>query len=214
MEERIDEIANGEVLPKIVECMGSVDISLFVPALRCIGNILSASDPDIIERCLWVGVLDKLVNLLYQSNSNLIKEALWALSNITAGPVNHIERFVTSDCFERVLFMTENKNIELRKESLFVLCNALTGADSKLLAQIYNMTDAKILHTLIQGTNFIDNKLTMFILDSIEELLKLDSFLHIENTERSIKLIFERLKGLDALDELAKHPNMDIYNKT
>jgi len=112
--------------------MASQDLSLFIPALRVMGNILSSSDPQVIERCLWANVLDKLTNLLYQTNTNVIKESLWGLSNITAGPVSHVERFVESDAFDRVASLSKNSNIDLRKESLYVLCNAITGADFKV----------------------------------------------------------------------------------
>jgi hypothetical protein len=49
------------------------------------GNILTSNDNRIVERCIWLGVIDRLTNILYQSNSNLIKETLWAFSNIAAG---------------------------------------------------------------------------------------------------------------------------------
>jgi hypothetical protein len=65
----IDYFSSEDVIVKIVENLDQKDLSLFVPALRCIGNILTANEPTIIERCILVGVLDKLTNLLFQSNS-------------------------------------------------------------------------------------------------------------------------------------------------
>lgn len=112
--------------------MGSSEITIYVPALRAVGNILSTNDSRIIERCLWHGLIDKLTSMLYQSNSNIIKECLWAFSNITAGPGTHIEKFIQSAAFERIIFLTESKNIDHRKEAMWVLCNAITGADFNL----------------------------------------------------------------------------------
>lgn len=86
----IESIATSENVARICHHLGEKDFHLFVPALRCIGNILTTNDPKVIDRCLWEGCLDKLTSLLYQSNSNIIKECCWALSNISAGPQAHI----------------------------------------------------------------------------------------------------------------------------
>ena len=55
---QIDFIAQPDLVQKVVDCMGSKDLSTYIPALRVIGNILSTSDPAIVERCLWANVLD------------------------------------------------------------------------------------------------------------------------------------------------------------
>lgn len=104
-------------------------MSIYIPALRCIGNILTVSDAAVVDRCLWLGAMDSLTQMLYQSNSTIIKESLWAVSNITAGPVSHVEKFIESPLLERIMFLTENRNIDNRREALFCLCNAITGAD-------------------------------------------------------------------------------------
>ena len=101
---------------------------------------MSSNEPSIIERCLWLGILDKLFNLLFTSSAQVIKECLWAVSNITAGPPAHVEQFVRSDLFDRICVLTESKNLEIRKEALFAVCNAVTGADVVVLSEIYQKT--------------------------------------------------------------------------
>lgn len=80
------QIANGEILAKVISHVGDKDYSLFVPALRILGNILTTDDTDIIDKALYHGALKQLGMILYSPNSNLIKECCWALSNICAGP--------------------------------------------------------------------------------------------------------------------------------
>jgi len=70
---------------RICHCLSEKDITIYVPALRTIGNILTSNDHNVVDLCLWEGCLDRLTNILYTTNSNLIKETLWALSNISAG---------------------------------------------------------------------------------------------------------------------------------
>jgi importin subunit alpha-1 len=109
--------------------LGGKDMTIYIPALRCLGNILTANEVKIMEICLYHNCLERLTNLLYQSNSNVIKECLWGFSNITAGPNSHIERFANSDAYSRIKYLASSHNIDLRKESLWVICNAITGAD-------------------------------------------------------------------------------------
>lgn len=116
-------------MARIINLLGEKDLHLFVPALRCLGNILTSNDSRVVERCLWEGCLDKLTNMLYQSNSNIIKESCWALSNITAGPGAHVAKFIDSTAFDRIVVLTTSTNIDNRKEALWVLCNAITGAE-------------------------------------------------------------------------------------
>ena len=41
----LDHIAQNDLIIKIAECLISTDLSVYVPALRVIGNILSTNDP-------------------------------------------------------------------------------------------------------------------------------------------------------------------------
>lgn len=81
-------------------------------------------------------MLDRLTSLLFQTNSSIVRECCWALSNIAAGPQTHIEAMIRSAAFERVLNLCHSKNIDNKKESLWVVCNAITGADLLLRTEI------------------------------------------------------------------------------
>jgi hypothetical protein len=86
----LGQIASGEILAKIIQFIGDKDYSIFVPALRTLGNILSSNDPEVVDKALFLGALKQLTTIMYAPNSNLIKECCWALSNICAGPPVHI----------------------------------------------------------------------------------------------------------------------------
>jgi len=102
--------------------LSSSELTLFVPALRAIGNIMTSDDPRVVERCIWNGAIDQLTPLLFQSNSNIVKEAIWALSNIAAGSSNQVSALVDSAAYDRIIVLTDNTNIDLRKKQsgLFV----------------------------------------------------------------------------------------------
>ena len=147
----IGQIAQGEILPKVIQCVGEKDFSVFVPALRALGNILTTNDHEIIERALFEGALDKLTTILYSPNANLIKEVCWALSNITAGPASHITQLIESSAFDRIFFLSKSYNIDHRKEALWVICNAITGGDQLIREKILQFNNGEVLDILSQG---------------------------------------------------------------
>lgn len=184
-----------------------------MPALRCLGNMLTINDTDVIDKALFHGCLDKLTSVLFTTNSNLIKECCWALSNITAGPPAHIEKFIESQAFARIKQLTLSYNLDHRKESLWVLCNAITGSDVILKERILKDNDYEVITILTKAMNLNELKLLMNVLEALEELLKLDKIYGWHKTDRSVAYAFETSNGLEALETLQKHPNISIYNK-
>jgi importin subunit alpha-1 len=154
--------------------MHSKDHSLFVPSLRSMGNILTSSDSLIIERCLFHNVLTPLTEIMFSNSSHMIKECCWALSNITAGPSAHIEALVESEAFNRIIQLTKSYSIDNRKEAVWVLVNAITGADAILKKKIFEHNGGIIVKILAQGLIFTDNRLLNNVLEALDELLNLD----------------------------------------
>lgn len=81
---------------------------------------------------MWEGCLDKLYQHLLMTNSTIVKETLWAFSNITAGIQSHVKLLINHPSFDRILVLSKNPNADIRQEALWVLCNAITGSDFEL----------------------------------------------------------------------------------
>lgn len=145
----ISFIAQTDVIARIIQFLENTDVTVYVPALRAIGNILTANDPAVIDRALFNNVLDALTPMLFQSNSNIIKETLWAFSNVTASAENHCEAFVNSKAVERVLYLTQSTNIDHRTEALWVLCNCITTCNFNVRHLLLQMSHRDILKALI-----------------------------------------------------------------
>lgn len=104
-EDLIESLASSEILPRVISSIGDKEHKVFVPALRCLGNILTTDDQQIVEKAIFWGALKQMSTLLYSSNSGLIKECCWALSNICAGPPEHISLLVNDPIFDRVMYL-------------------------------------------------------------------------------------------------------------
>lgn len=69
-----------------------------------------------------------------------------------------------------------------------------------------------ILSCLATGCNFTqDARLLLNVLEAIEDFLALDNIMGWVRTDRSIAYNFERAGGLDALEEVQRHQNPQIY---
>lgn len=67
----------------------------YAPALRAVGNVLSSSAAENIDLFLSRKGLDPLSRLLGPNQAwKVSKEALWCLSNITAGSDEQVQRFL------------------------------------------------------------------------------------------------------------------------
>ena len=133
----------------------------------------------------------------------ILKETLWSYSNITAGPPSHVEKFVKSDSFERIYELTKSRNIDLRKESLFVLLNAITGADLHTQQLIYERMGDSLLDTLIKALNLTnDLRLLNCTLEAIETVIRLDDWLGYGggSQSNSIAKAFEEMGGVAELE--------------
>jgi hypothetical protein len=209
----IDLIAQPSNLSRICNLLEAKDVHLFIPAMRAIGNILSTNDPKIVERCLWEGVLDKMHSILLSTSTNVIKECLWAFSNITAGPQIHVEKVLGSASLDRILYLTKSPNIDLRKESLWVFTNGITGCDMMVRKRFLEKYGDELIVSLLQGLYLQDVRLLSNLMEAIEALLQLDEFFDWKKTDNSIAYMIEKNSGLDALEELQKHPNKQIYDQ-
>jgi hypothetical protein len=81
-------------VPIIIKCISAAsdkDISVFSPALRCIGNAVSSSDDVLIERFLFHGLTSLIKDFLCSPSATQLKEVIWILTNITAGPPVQID---------------------------------------------------------------------------------------------------------------------------
>ena len=76
---------------RVIDLLKDKDIDVFVPAMRVIGNVLSAhGDDNLISMYIGVGLISNIQELFTSPNTTVQKEVLWILSNLLAGPSNHI----------------------------------------------------------------------------------------------------------------------------
>jgi hypothetical protein len=77
----------------------SDDLQKLVPALRCLGNLLSGPD-HVAQKVIDAGALNSFLRCIYiDSHIDVRKEALWAISNATAGTPSQIQAVIDVCCY-------------------------------------------------------------------------------------------------------------------
>lgn len=115
---------------RVIDLLRDKALEVFIPAMRIVGNVLTSNNSDeLITYYIGVGLLNNLNEISTQANTNIQKEVLWILSNLMAGPPAHIIAVLDSPLIDRVYILTNSTNIELRKEALWCICNAITTGD-------------------------------------------------------------------------------------
>ena len=123
-------VNSNEIMIRVLELLKDKHCEVFIPAMRIVGNVLTATNSDdLVNYYLGLGLLNSLHNISTVGHTNIIKELLWILSNLMAGPPSHINAVLESPLIDRVIILTSSNNIELRKEALWCVCNALTTGD-------------------------------------------------------------------------------------
>lgn len=77
--------------------------------LRCVASLLCTDNTDLVDKMIMEGLIEKVLNLSYSSSFSVIKESLWAWSNLVAGTPNHAAAFINSDlALNRALVLMNN----------------------------------------------------------------------------------------------------------
>ena len=92
------------------------------------------------------------------------------------------------------------------------MCNAVTGGDLKIRTEIYEKTHGDVLRSFLKALRINDARLMLNIIEGLDNLLGLDELLGMSNSDSSVAMAFERMDGLDVMDDVMKHPSMDVYN--
>jgi len=118
---------------------------------RMIGNVLTGSDEN-THKCIQLGILKKYYNTLtmycteQENNINNDiakrkrekKEICWAISNITAGPIEDKLLVEEHGLFEILCNYLSTASYDVGKEALWALSNATTDYDSRIIDKMVN----------------------------------------------------------------------------
>lgn len=154
------------------------------------------------------GALKMMRKLLHSSKGNIVKEAAWTISNITAGNSHQIQKVIDEGLFNDICEVLQGGEYRTQKEAAWVITNVTSsGTDEQIF---YLIEEAGVLRPFCDLMALKDARTVLVILSGLKNLFVMADkrgFLDKFATE------FERIGALDLLEALQSHENVEVYDQ-
>nr|CAH7740337.1 unnamed protein product [Callosobruchus chinensis] len=209
--EKIQAVVDAGVCRRLVELLMSQQPNVVSAALRAVGNIVTGDDvqTQVVLNC---SALPCLLHLLSSPKECVRKEACWTISNITAGNRQQIQAVIDANIFPVLIEILSKAEFKTRKEAAWAITNATSGGTPD---QIRYLVSQGCIGPLCDLLTVMDAKIVQVALNGLENILRLgeqDAKMHNNGTNPYAVLI-EECYGLDKIEFLQSHENMEIYQK-
>jgi len=208
---KIQAVVNCGAVPRLVQYLNHHNTGVQVPALRCVGNIVTGDDVQ-TEAVLACNPLPYLVGLLSHRKRSIRKEACWTISNITAGNEKQIQMVLDANLIPPLVCLLREAEFDIQKEAAWAISNATSGGTAEQLRFLVQQGAVPALCDLFSCS---DPKIVMVALDGIENILRIGKQdASKTSTVNAFCDFVEECGGLDNLESLQRHDNEEIYDKS
>jgi hypothetical protein len=144
----------------------------------------------------------------------ILKEALWAMSNLAASPPFILDEILKDQSLESIIKIAQSTRFnDVFTESLFFLSNLVSNSTKSQFHQRLLNRDLLILFLkVLQSPHDYGNRLLINTLEALEVFFKYDRAMALE-AEGSIRDYFEATGGIEALSSLQMHMNSHIQDR-
>lgn len=209
--QKIQAVLDSGVAMRLVQCLNHHHTSVQVPALRCIGNIVTGDDSQ-TGTVLKCNPLPYLLGLMSHRKKTIRKEACWTISNVTAGNSDQIQHVLDANLIPPLICLLREAEFDIQKEAAWAISNATSGGADK---QIRFLVRQGAVPALCDLFNCTDPKIVMVALEGIENILKVGKKDAAKTASVNQFCEFvEECNGLDNLENLQRHDNEEIYDKS
>ncbi|XP_040836347.1 importin subunit alpha-8 [Ochotona curzoniae] len=201
--ERIDRVVHIGVLPRLVELTASQELSILIPSLRTVGNIVTGTEHQ-TQMAIDAGLLKVLPHLLRHPKTSIQKEAAWVLSNVAAGSQQQIQLLIVYDLLPLLVTLLKNGEFQVQKEAVWTVANFTMGAT---VSQLFQLVYSGVLEPLVNLLAAPDPKIVLIILDVISYFLQEAEKMHEKD---KLCFLIEGLGGIERIETLQLHVNQHV----
>lgn len=134
------------------------------PVLMTAGNIVSSAIDLHTQYLIDNNVLPSLLVLLSSSSQIIVKEACWAISNITAGNEIQIQAVIDSGVIPSLIRLLGNEKLDIRKECVWAISNLTFSANVEQVKYVVQQGCIRPLYDCLT----VDNaKVVTVVLDGL-----------------------------------------------
>lgn len=207
--EKIQAVIDSGVCRRLVELLMHQQQTVVSAALRAVGNIVTGDDvqTQVILNC---SVLPCLLHLLSATKESIRKEACWTISNITAGNRQQIQAVIDANVFPVLIDILGKAEFKTRKEAAWAITNTSSGGTAD---QIKYLVSQGCIPPLCDLLTVMDAKIVQVALSGLENILRFGDQDSKETGVNPYAVQMEECYGLDKIEFLQSHENLDIYQK-
>jgi len=208
--DKIQAVIDSGVCRRLVELLMHPHQNVVSAALRAVGNIVTGDDvqTQIILNC---NALPCLLHLMSSTKESIKKEACWTISNITAGNRQQVQAVIDANVFPVLIEVMKSGEFKTRKEAAWAVVNATSGGSPD---QIRYLVDQGCIPPLCDFLTAMDIKIIQVALNGLENILKVgEGDALASGSVNRYAVAIEECYGLDKIEFLQSHENMDIYQK-
>jgi hypothetical protein len=208
--DKIQAVIEAGVCRRMVELLMHTSYSVKTPALRTVGNIVTGDDLQ-TQIVINVSSLPCLLSLLNSPKKGIKKEACWTISNITAGNKAQIQVVIDANIIPPLINLLGNAEFDIKKEAAWAISNATSGGSPEQIRYLVAQGCIKPLCDLLTAS---DARVITVALEGLENILKVgDSDAKASGGRNQYADYIEEAEGLDKIEQLQVHQNVDIYEK-
>lgn len=200
--DQIQMVIDSGIVPKLIPLLSHKDVKVQTAALRAVGNIVTGTDEQ-TQVVLNCDALSHFPALLTHQKSKICKEAVWFLSNITAGNKQQVQAVINAGLLPKIIDNLRRGEFQTQKEAAWAVSNLTISGNKE---QVAALIQAGVIPPFCLLLGCKDPQVINVVLDGINNMLKMagDSVEQIAN-------MVEECGGLDKIEGLQSHENVDIY---
>ncbi|XP_014247830.1 importin subunit alpha-3 [Cimex lectularius] len=200
--EQIQMVLESGILPNLVPLLAYKEVKVQTAALRAIGNIVTGTDEQ-TQAVIDCEVLSYFPALLTHTKEKICKEAVWFLSNITAGSQPQVQAVINAGLLPNIILNLCKGEFQTKREAAWAISNLTISGNRE---QILQLIDEGVIPPFCALLDCKDNQVIQVVLDGLNNILRAASP-QIEAIANAI----EECGGLDKIESLQSHENVDIY---
>jgi len=208
----IGRIVNSKMVKAFLDYLESAIFTIVTPALRCIGNILSSSNPSHIKMVVEGGGIEKLCKLVTHRKVSIRKEACWSASNLLADDANLVGRAMDVSMFSHLFHIVRMDVNDVKIEAIVCVTNSVLSSTLDQVEILVSLGLFTIFPSLFSEKQ---SRLVVAGLECLKQLLIRGEQIKERRDDpcNCFLLKMEECGLIPLVEGLQNHESLDVYQK-